>query len=77
MHFASRKDLVVETRNSFEAVLNRVKLHQSHILLIRVTEDPNCFDFAELAEDVVQDMLLTGVLLQRTHVQGLRRRIYS
>lgn len=77
LHLAARKDLVMQVRNSLKTVLHRIKLHQGHVLLVGVAQDLHCLHPTELAEDLVQCVLSANVLLQRAHVQRLRRRVHS
>ncbi len=63
--------------DGLEAVLHGVEFDQGHILLIGIAEYVDCLYFAELAEDIVESMLFANLSLQRTHMQSLRRRVYS
>ena len=67
----------MQVGDGLEAVLDRVELHQRHVLLVGVTEDLDRLDLSVLAEDLVKRMLAADLLLQRAHMQRLRGRIYS
>lgn len=65
----------MEAGNSLEAIFDRVELHQSHIFFIGIAEYLNSLDFAILAKDFIESVLLTDIFFERTDMESVRRRV--
>ena len=63
----------MEVGNSLEAILGGVEFHKGHVLLVGVAQDLDRLHLPELAEYLVEHVLLADILLEGTHVQSLRR----
>ena len=60
--------------NSGKAVLDVVKLHQSHALLV-AAQDLHCFNRAELLKDVLEIVLAARLASQRGDMYGVTWRV--
>lgn len=65
----------MELRDGPKAILEAVELDKCHILISRLLQDMHSLHFSILLENASQGLLPANFLLQRGHVEGLRRRV--
>ena len=65
----------MELSDGPKAILEAVELDKCHILVSRLLQDMHSLHFSILLEDAPQGLLPANFLLQRGHMERLRRRV--